>query len=66
MQKWISVKDRLPDEFKNVIVANKRGKTYDIDKAWWNGYSWDRCGKGPYRNVTHWIPLPEPPDNIDN
>lgn len=62
MQQWISVKDRLPEEFENVIAANKRGKAYDIDKAWWNGYRWDRCGKGSYRNVTHWMPLPEPPE----
>ena len=26
-----------------------------------NGYSFDRCAKGIYRNVTHWMPLPEPP-----
>lgn len=59
--KWIPMTERLPEKFENVIVANKCGKHYDIDKAWWNGYCFDRCAKGPYQNVTHWMPLPEPP-----
>lgn len=59
--KWISAEERLPEPFENVLAANKRGKHYDIDKAWWNGRYFDRCAKGPYRNVTYWMPLPEPP-----
>lgn len=58
---WHRVEDELPEKFVNVILANKRGKHYDIDKGWWNGHSYDRCAKGIYRNVTHWMPLPEPP-----
>ena len=58
---WHRVEEELPEKFVNVILANKRGKHYDIDKGWWNGYSFDRCAKGIYRNVTHWMPLPEPP-----
>ncbi len=61
MAEWISVKERLPEEFENVLVANRRGKHYDIDKAWWSGSGFSRCAKGSYRNVTHWMPLPEPP-----
>ena len=52
----------MPEQSKKVLVCNKRGKQFDIDKAWWNGYSWDRCAKASYSNVTHWMPLPEPPD----
>jgi hypothetical protein len=59
--KWIPVSERLPVEFENVLVANKRGKHYDIDKAWWNGSFFDRCAKGGYHNITHWMPLPQPP-----
>lgn len=34
--------------------------------AWWNGESWDYfCGGGEARvidrDITHWMPLPEPP-----
>lgn len=59
--RWIPVTERLPEPFENVLVANKRGKHYDIDKGWWNGSFFDRCAKGGYHNVTHWMPLPEPP-----
>lgn len=64
--RWISVDERLPDEFENVIVANKRGKQFDIDKAWWNGSHFDRCAKGLYHNVTHWMPLPQPPQEAND
>jgi len=59
--RWIPVTERLPEEGENILVANKRGKHYDIDKGWWNGTFFNRCSKGGYHNVTHWMPLPEPP-----
>ena len=60
-RRWVSVKERMPEKFENVIVANRRGKQVDMDKAWWNGSFFDRCGKGSYGHVTHWMPLPTPP-----
>ncbi len=60
--RWIPVTERLPEMSQNVLVANKRGKIYDIDKAWWNGMYFDRCGKKPYFNVSHWMPLPDAPE----
>jgi len=59
--RWVPVTERLPEKFENVIVANKRGKHFDIDKGWWNGSFFDRCAKGGYHNVTHWMPLPQAP-----
>ena len=56
--RWIPVMEKLPEPFENILVANKRGKHYDIDKGWWNGTFFDRCAKGGYHNVTHWMPLP--------
>jgi len=64
MSEWISVKERLPEVFKDVLIANKRGKHYDISKGWWTGTYFDRPARGVYRrykNVTHWMPIPEPP-----
>ena len=61
---WIDVNVEMPKEFENVLVANKRGNIYDIDKAWWNGCYFARCGKSGYHNVTHWMPLPEPPNQL--
>lgn len=62
MTEWIKCSERLPEKYVNVLVANRRGKQYDIDKAWWNGMYFDRCGKKPYWNVTHWMPLPDAPE----
>jgi hypothetical protein len=63
--KWISVKDRLPqqmDEDYLVVVKNKNkeGGIYLFDMAnftsdgiWVKSNTWE--------DVTHWKPLPEPP-----
>lgn len=57
MSEWISVKDRLPEEKTRVLVFVPRsGLKIDTDRIvgriWvrWNG------------RVTHWMPLPEPPE----
>lgn len=61
-QEWIIVEERLPDAFRIVLIF-KLGK-------------WDICGMGCYANgqwysspenikqteVTHWMPLPAPPE----
>lgn len=59
MAEWISVKDRLPEDDSHVIccTVTKKGTKniiigYYMDGAW-------RCGMNS--NVTHWMPLPEPP-----
>lgn len=63
---WIPVSERMPDTFGTFIVAVRiptRKRTYsdsaDFDpfaKKWTPSLYW---GKG--MNVTHWMPLPEPP-----
>lgn len=56
---WISVKDRLPEEFAPVIVCRKGGKVesgmLDVN-GWWKVYGTRT------KNVTHWMPMPEPPE----
>lgn len=59
---WIKCSERLPEKSKNVLVANNRGKQWDIDKAWYNGLYFDRCGKKPLFHVTHWMPLHDAPE----
>lgn len=63
---WISVKDRLPDTFDEVLVYSNE---CFISIAWieaekrkneivgwhWNSYDVLGC-------VTHWMPPPEPPE----
>lgn len=68
MNLWISVADRLPEPDEVVIATNGRmvGEAY-IDKTencWMvflgvDDFEWDRAYSRP---VTHWMPLPEPPE----
>ena len=58
--KWISVKDRLPDDCVEVLV-------YDTDCGivigWYDKEIGDFAADfiSPLDAVTHWQPLPEPP-----
>ncbi len=78
MSEWNSVKDRLPKSLANkVIVHCKNGYVgfghYEDCKGaqtWYNLESqepfsaWD-YEEGDYE-VTHWMPLPEPPKEEDH
>lgn len=63
MSEWVSVKDRLPSK-KDIgtqfllYVSNEDGETY-FDVSYWFGR--DVNLSFTWRNVTHWMPLPEPP-----
>jgi hypothetical protein len=91
MSDWISVKDRLPEEYELVWVFYMRknrptqseGMIYDSSKhlaseshpeSFWKsvgyGLVWEDgfgrqiqslTAKKSKNNVTHWMPLPEPP-----
>lgn len=56
---WISVKDRLPEENGIYLTCNKKRQyefhMFQPDKRMWQGI-WQEDG------VTHWTPLPEPPN----
>ena len=58
--KWISVKDRLPENYETVLFFNSN-KFYaigHIDKFLWI----DNTTHAEILGVTHWVPLPEPPE----
>lgn len=74
MSEWISVKDRMPGRYETVLIAiltvNGYGDPaklvtiggYDHSEKRWEQYtSTDRqlC-RG--ETVTHWMPLPDPPE----
>lgn len=58
-EKWISVKNRLPEKQQRVIV---RCKTVGTTVGWimFDGWVTDLGDGGD--TVTHWMPLPEPPE----
>jgi hypothetical protein len=63
---WISVEERLPEPYQNVLTCAQklfgvdRLLVYGIDYTLDNG-EW-ACGGESYKTmVTHWMPLPEPP-----
>ena len=56
--KWISVKDRLPDCADTVLAVDRDGIRAT---AYYVGY-WHSGGELDEYSVTHWMPLPEPPE----
>ena len=59
VQKWIPVTERLPEEFKEVLVYRFTGCEVDSCVSIQKGY-WSYDPVCEYK-VTHWMPLPEPP-----
>ncbi len=56
IQQWISVEERLPDNPMKCFVYTKRGKYSGYEITYYNqGFYVQYC------EVTHWMPLPEPP-----
>ena len=74
VQEWISVKDRLPDlipcnvgtAYSEAVIAWTSGRKAMI--AVWDGIDWiapfdywEAWGE----EITHWMPLPEPPKEVE-
>lgn len=59
MAGWISVKDRLPEDGEYVLTYNEDDIGYEIGMRYYiKGAFIAGCVN---RDVTHWMPLPEPP-----
>jgi len=55
MSEWISVEDELPERFGQYLGWD--GMSVDIE--------WFVDGEWLVGGVTHWMPLPEPPEDSD-
>ena len=65
---WIDVKDMLPTNDSMCIVYRNRLKVVDYayyDNRFEFPYSNVGLEEGEYIDVTHWIPLPAPPRQVD-
>lgn len=54
---WISVEDRLPEKNTSVLVSTDNGIVFQCLYAY---DGWDLWVRNAV-NITHWMPLPEPP-----
>lgn len=61
--KWISVEERLPEDYELVLTVSTEGYIHIFSHAPSYKYPF---GIGPhhprYYPVTHWMPLPDPPE----
>lgn len=66
MSEWISVKDRLPNDYQAVIVSDGGEPEFAIFYKYYYGYGPTFVTPDCYEEeiiegITHWMPLPEPP-----
>lgn len=61
MSKWVKCSERMPEELEDVLVSDGRSvEVMYLRLGLWYVTSPDSaiCGD----EVTHWMPLPEPPE----
>lgn len=62
MNKWISVKDRLPEDYEKVLTCDAKGNIHIFFHFHQFVYPFGiDASDERYYEVTHWMPLPQPP-----
>lgn len=66
--RWISVKERLPKDGQKVIAAFRDGEGVIVDQARYSNGEFDFANWAYvwHENITHWMPMPEPPKEEHN
>ena len=68
VEKWISVKDRMPEPGVNVLARcfyHECWQMFVCHVSKINTGHWYTGIAGQWVQVTHWMPLPEPPEELD-
>lgn len=66
IREWVSVTEKLPEESGKYLVCTNRGNVYQTKFYSYPqeiGGHWGQKDKG--KSITHWMPLPEPPERSD-
>ena len=64
IQRWIPVEEQVPEEMKNVLAYTAVGSF--AETAHWTGYRWEKTWDFEVLyGVSHWMPLPQPPKEVD-
>ena len=61
MSEWIKCSDRMPEDMADVLVTDG----WEVKIMWWDGAKWDSWATRfaiDSDGVTHWVPLPDPPN----
>lgn len=61
--RWIPVEERLPEDGKNVLIfVSTMSSWWHVEVDWRTGNSWHNNAETDWNKITHWMPLPEPPE----
>lgn len=61
VQEWIPVTERLPEYGQIVLAFGKRHATSGMFRGTTSKPNWWHWKGNMYKEVSHWMPLPEPP-----
>ena len=61
-RRWVELSERLPEDSSSILIRYLHG---EVVVGFWGGDDWhDHDGVAP-SHVTHWMPLPKPPEVSD-
>lgn len=60
-RRWIPVDERLPELGVDVLVLQRSG---ECEVAWRRGHDGNWSAYSALGEITHWMPLPEPPETL--